>query len=323
MTEFVKQNLKMILLLSGAVIPFLLALYERFTERKSLRIVLLLLSAGFIIPLTNNIVGEIQKRTSEQINKDAEARKQSMIQEISQTVVKNLDLSKQSFSVLKGIESTLAGKSLGDVAVELASQDLDALHAFEKGDPAMLPSFVSWMDVTRNDPRKRVALSITVNADRHYNLGLILAYLLANTTNRGEIMSRIARGPDAWAKFPDDDFLRAQGGISPQVQFIVFYNRNKSQILRLADATTVARELLLYRRQGLDNRIQTLLNRPGEATAQNLKRYFSAFDSNVFRADNTFQAAKTLIENRASQGIIIYQNRTWLLSLATIIKLAI
>jgi len=193
---------------------------------------------------------------------ELEQKKKEMITNISKNVsasletsISALEVSKQSLTLLEDLESRLGRTSLGEVAVLLSAPDYDNLHIFEKGRPGQIPDYVSWLDETLQQPDKAPAISLTLNANKHYFLELILAYLLADKDNVNMIKTHLGRRPYDWRKFPDDNTLRSLGKNKSGVKYVLFYDRNKTRLMGFADATLLIRELLLYKKQGLSKDI--------------------------------------------------------------------
>jgi hypothetical protein len=329
MIEFVANNIVVILLVIGAVVPFVLSLYEKISEKKKVRVMLILLSTGFIITFCVIVISDIQQKNSAKVTAELESKKKEMIENITKNVSVNLktsiealNVSRQSLTLLESLESNLKGTTIKEAAVELIASDYDNLHVFEKGDPSRIPQYVGWLEATLRQPGKEPAIAITVNANRSYVVGLILAYLLANEDNQNAIMTSLRPGWRAWKQFPDDTMLRSMGGIHPKVKYVLFYDGDKNRLLGFADASMFARELLLYQYQGLAESIGPILNEPGRASGEIMKNTFSSFHSAVFSADSAYEAARELIERKANSGVSVYQGKPWFISLSKVIKLA-
>jgi hypothetical protein len=330
MLTFLKTNIGLILLVAGIVVPFALSVYEKISEKKRTRVVLILISTGFIITLCSIIIMNIQERNNEKIFTELEQKKKEMITNISKNVsasletsINALEVSKQSLTLLEDLESRLGRTSLGEVAVSLNAPDYDNLHVFEKGRPGQIPDYVSWLDETLQQPGKAPAISLTLNANRHYFLELILAYLLADKNNVDIVKTNLGRTPRDWRKFPDDATLSSLGRIKSGVRYVLFYDRNKNSLMGFADATILIRELLLYKKLRLSKDIEAMFNRAGNASVSKMQLYFSSFNPMVFKADNAYDAARILIENKVNEGVAFDKKNPWFISLALVIKLAI
>jgi hypothetical protein len=198
----------------------------------------------------------------------------------------------------------------------------DILGVFEKEGPAKLPEYVSWLVSVQGEPRKKAALAITVNANRHYNLGLVLAYLLVTKDNLPRILNRLGNTPDMWERFPDDATLRDFGRLASSAQYVLFYDGDRSRLLGFADATVFAQELFVLRRQGRSQEIEHLLNQRGAGTVESIRMYFRSFAPDTIPAQDLFSAARTMIERRVSQAVVVYGGSPWFVNLASIIRLA-
>jgi hypothetical protein len=271
----------------------------------------------------------MQQKNSKKISEELENKKTEMIEKIStnvsaglKTSIDTMVIAQQSLTLLENLKKKLNKTTFKEVAVELVSKNYDRLHVFEKGDPSKLPKYVSWLEATLNQPGRDPALAFIVNANRHYVVGLILAYLLANGGNQDQIMNTLREGPRAWSRFPDNGTLSSIGEIQSKVKFVLFYNGSKDSLLGFADAAMFTRELFLYQTRGLASDIESILNLRGGASAEIMQKTFSSFSPMVFKADNVYEAAKQLIEKKENDGITLYQEKPWFLSLAKVIKIA-
>ena len=329
MFKFLKENYILIFLAIGSVLPFILSVYEKIAEKKKMRVVLILLSTGFIISLCIIIISDMQQKNSKKISEELENKKKEMIDQIStnvsaglETSIETMVIAKQSLTLLENLEAKLIKTPFKEVAVELVSKNYDRLHVFEKGDPSKFPEYLSWLEATLNQPGRDPVLAFIVNANRHYVVGLILAYLLANGENQDQIMKIIRAGPSAWRRFPDNRTLDFIGEIYSKVKFVLFYNGSKDRFLGFADAAMFTKELLLYQTRGLASDIESILNLRGGASAEIMQKTFSSFSPMVFKADNVYEAARQLIEKKENNGITLYQEKPWFLNLAKVIKIA-
>lgn len=322
MISFFEDNIVLILLILGAVVPFILSVYEKIAEKKKIRVMLILFSVGFVITLCLVIISDMQQKNSAQISAELEAKKTEMITTIRKNVKEDLELARQSVTLLENLQSKLSETAINEVAVELTTNNYDNLHVFEKSIPSKIPEFVRWLDKTIRNHQKEPALSLTLNAGRHYVVGLILGYLLANKQNENLIMAELRGGPSAWEKFPDQKNLGRFGEIRTNLRYVLFYNSRKNRLLGFADAAVFTRELLLYHFQGRASDIEKILNEPGKASVKTMRTYFTSFTPAVFEAANAYEAVKQMIEMKVGYGVALYQEKPWHISLANIIKLA-
>jgi len=321
MIDYLKENVIFVLLIAGALVPFVLSLYEKVAEKKRLRVVLLLVSAGFIITLCTIIISHIQKRTSERINAQLDAKKTEMINEISTNVSKNLGVSEQSLNILERLQKRLSGTAFGEVAVKLATLQYDKMHAFEKGSVEKLDEYVSWLGSLRSYDRVQPALSLTLNAGKNYYVGLIIAYLIANDGNLSTIQAVLREDPSAWEKFPDETMMNILGDTTASVKYVLFYDRVVGNLVGYADASLFLKELLLYREQQKQKDIQNLLQASNGVNRDRMRKTFSSYLPHVFRVDDAYNAARIMIEERVGEGVALHQDTPWFINLAGIIKL--
>jgi hypothetical protein len=165
------------------------------------------------------------------------------------------------------------------------------------------------------------AISLTLNAQRHYVPGLIMAYTLANGINVDSIFNSLKSGSESWETFPSDAFIKGYGPVEPLVKYVIFFDGNRNQLLGFADASLFIKEMLLYNQMGMYHRIEEILNVPGMATGESLNRFFRSFRPDVLSAADAYAAAEAMIDKNISETIAEYQNHYWLINLAKIVEL--
>lgn len=316
----------LILLVAGAVIPFVLSIYEKISEKKKTRVILILISTGFIITLCSTLLVNIQESNRIKMLDGLEEKKKEMISTISKNVSDNLAVSNKSLNLLEGLKSRLDGISISEVAVELTPPDDGQISIFEKGSPQRINDYVKWLEqVKEHSPGKKSApaLSLMLNTGRrNYITELILAFLLADIQNISLIEERLGRNKSEWREFPDEATIKELGRLRSGLAYVLFFNKSSDHLMGFANATEFAQELLLLKQQGKSKDIENMFNRQSLTDAEKMKKYFTSFKSMVFPFENPYDAARELIEQKENEAVIFNKKKQWFISLANVIKLA-
>lgn len=315
-------NLTLILTILGSTVSLLASMYDKVAKKKNLRLILIAMFIVFFIATTKLVIDELQKNQKKQLQEQIETRREMVALEIRNSVREGLEIGKDTFDLLQDLESKLLGKSVDEIGVKLTGLGTEEMRIFEKGNVDEFRPFVMNIEeLLKDDTGALPAISLTLNAERKYFPGLIMAYTLANTENMDRIYPSIAQGPNAWDEFPSNEFIRDYGPVEPLVKYVIFYDGDNEHLLGFADASVFIKEMLLYRQMEMYPRIMEILNTPGMADRDSLKRYFKSFKPDVISSPDAYSAAKNMINTKTNEAIVEYGSQYWLVRLASIVKL--
>lgn len=324
-----ENNIVLLFTILGSVISLLGSMYEKVAKKKNVRLILLSMFVVFFLATAKLVIDDIQKKNSAELKKQIETRRDMIAEEIRGNVHKGLkigleglEISRKTINLLEELKPKLSGKSVSTIGVKLTGLGTEEMHIFQKGNIYELKTFVSKVEgLTAEDRNALPAISLTLNADRHYIPGLIMAYTLANRANVDNIFNLLKSGSESWSKFPSSAFIKGYGPIELLVKYVIFYNRNQNQLLGFADASMFIKEMLLYNQMDMYARIEDILNVPGMATRETLSSFFKSFRSDVLTATDAYAAAEIMIDKNINETIAEYGNHYWLINLAKIVEL--
>lgn len=346
MIDFLDEYKYYFLLGASMFLPFILSLYKAITQNQKTRVVVFLITTGFIITLSMAVVNDIQKRNREKMALELDKKKKAIITEISNNVVMTMNTStetlktaidakvigEKSLTLLENMERTLEGKGFSDVAVNLVGMGNENILYFHKANISKLPNYVEWLEnitVRAGDsPEGRIerepALSFVFNAGHTYRLEMILGYLIAKRDNIDKIMTgfMIDENEESWRRFPEGSDLSIDQLTNATTKYVLFYDRDKKNLIGFADATLFVREILLHKQNGNTAEIEKVFNMEGRATAESLKAQFASFNATVIQVATPYDAAKALIDGKKNEAVAIYQEKPWRVSLAKIVEIA-
>lgn len=174
------------------------------------------------------------------------------------------------------------------------------------------------MESFRGQEKKVPCLSLTVNANNHYKVSLLLAYLFTNSETRSHIEDVISR---SWWSFPDTAFINHYYFPEPDIKYVLIYDGASGDLIGYADGRLFAEELLLYEKTGKTDLVENVLNRKSLAFMANMKKYFKTFKSNVAEGKDAYRVAREMLERKINEMAVVYEGRLYLVSLSNIVKI--
>jgi len=324
-----KNNIALVLTILASVISLLGSMYDKVAKKKNLRLILVSMFVVFFLATVKMVIDDIQKKNATLLKQQIETRRDMIAEEIRVKVqegltigLEGLEISKKTINLLEELKPQLSGKSVSIIGVKLTGLGTEEMHIFQKSNIYALKPFVLKIEgLLEEDGNALPAISLTLNANRHYIPGLIMAYTLANRRNVDNIFDSLKEGSENWDKFPSGAFINGYGPIEPLVKYVIFYNRNQNQLLGFADASMFIKEMLLYNQMGMYAEIEEILNDPGTATKETLSRYFKSFRSDVLTTADAYTAAEVMIDKNINETIAKYDNNYYLINLAKIVQL--
>ena len=324
-----ENNIVLIITILASVISLLASMYDKIAKKKNLRLVLISMFVLFFLATAKLVIDDIQKKNSAALKKEIETRRDMVAEEIRSNVqaglevsLEGLNISRKAVNLLEELKPQLSGKSIDTIGVKLTGIGTEEIHIFQKGNARQLRPFVSGIaNLLNEDPGTLPAISLTLNAERHYIPGMIMAYTLATGTNVNKIFEALDSGSEKWKTFPSDAFIRDYGPVEPLVKYVIFYSGDENELLGFAEASMFIKEMLLYNQMGMYPKIEEILNTPGMATRETLGIYFNSFKPDVLTADDAYAAAKGMIERNINESIAEYGDHFWLINLSRIVEL--
>ncbi len=324
-----KNNIALVLTILASVISLLGSMYDKVAKKKNLRLILVSMFLVFFLATAKLVIDDIQKKNSAILKEQIETRRDMVAEEIRGNVqeglkigLEGLEISRKTINLLEELKPQLSGKSVSTIGVKLTGLGTEEMHIFQKSNIYELKPFVRKVEGLLYEDRKALpAISLTLNANRRYLPGLIMAYTLANRMNVDNIFESLKEGSEIWNKFPSGAFIRDYGPIEPLVKYVIFFNMNQNQLLGFADASMFIKEMLLYNQMGMYAQIEEILNVPDMATKETLSRFFKSFRSDVLTATDAYAAAEVMIDKNINETIAEYGDHYWLINLAKIVEL--
>jgi hypothetical protein len=308
---FIRDNLVFFLAIGSALITFMIFLVEKLVKKQKLKLVLIFTALGLLA-----FIGKEFIKLQESKNKALlEKKKGEIVREI-------LDNTRTTLSLVEQLSDELTGKTPEKIGIELVQSEVTGeLHQFFKGTPSLWERYSQWLEEFQHQEKKiEPCLSFELNASRHYNVNLMLAYLFTNKATRDTISHVISGG---WWGFPDEPFINRFGFPELAIKHVLFYDGSARRLIGYADAKLFAKELWLYLKTGEQGRIEDILNRRDPAFEENMKKYFKSYKSShhVTKAKDAYAAAKEMLKRKINELAVVYNGKVYLVKLSAIVKL--
>ena len=320
MFYFIFKNPLLILGIAGGSIAFLASITKAVSSRRKTRYVLILSGLGFLILIGRQLVVYNQNQSRTILEKS----RQKLIEDIKDNVIKARFTIEQVAEKLRAVSLNTLGSEFATIDSEVGENGFVEFEAFGKGSPEMWETYANWLNGKRQI-QANPSLFLTLNAGNHYNMGLLLAYLLTNEESRTAIKDIMEkgkeRGPIVWNKFPSDEFIKQFVEIKGNM-WILFFDRGFNNLVAYADAQSFVKELLLYRSLGQSDTIMTLLNTRDPNISKALSEKFTSVKTLVVRDSDTKTIIRTMIDKQVSELAVVEGQKRYIVYLERIIKLA-
>jgi hypothetical protein len=265
---------------------------------------------GFLILIGQQVVDHLNKKNRALL----ENAREMIIGEIRKKVSKTLTLVEQ-------LSGKLEGQSPERIGVELIqSREANEVLEHAKGPPFEWFHYVDWLNRSRSEGKKVTCLTVTISANRHYDVGLLLAYLLANPDTKAYIGDNVIRA-ERWHSFPDSEFISRFKTIKPDLNYVLFYHGDSGNLIGFADARLFAEELMLYARNGQQEFIARILNRSYAGSIEDMEKYFHSFQAHVAEGKDAYVVAKEMLNKKINEMAVMYNGKHYLVSLANIVRI--
>jgi hypothetical protein len=323
MIEFVIQNPLLILGIAGTVISFVISLSEFVSRRTIPKFVVFLVILGFLTLLGQQVLEYFQKQNAERIaaaEKILLAANEETRTKIIQQIQSNVQMTRITVESISARLETVPLASLGNEFVTIGNAELSEAEVFAKGAPEAWPRYADWLR-SESEGGKESSLTLTLNANGSYQLGLLLAYVMTSNTTQADIAGVIRSG--GWYKFPSSEFLARHGTDVEGVRWILFFDRQPSNLVAYAEATSLANELLAYQQAGLGGEIEHLLNDPQPDPAQALAGKLASVRTQILHEANTQAIVRSMLERQIPVAAVVGDDgHRYLVRLERVIKLA-
>ncbi len=307
MIVFVQENVVFILAITGAVITFLIFLIEKLIKKQKLKFLLIFAALGFLAITGRQIIEHIEKK-----NKDLlEQKKVEIVSEI-------LNNTRTTLTLVEQLSEELSDVSPEKIGIELVqSTNHDELYQFFKGTRSLWQRYSMWLESFKPQENKVPCLSFIINANNHYNLNLILAYLYTNAKT-GSYISNVMS--NEWWSFPDSYFIDQFGIPDLKIKYALFYDGVSKKLIGYADANLLSKELLLFLKTGKKDLVENILNRRDSNFLLNMSKYFRSFKSDVTEKKDAYLTAKEMLDRKINELVVVYEEKVYLVNLSNIVK---
>ena len=327
MFQFVSDNILLVLTIFGAVVSFLASFLGLISKKKPIMIIAILAVLCFTVGIAYQIYDynqkqedERRKTAKEQIVEAAQRARDNVVDEINLTV-------QQTKITVDSIAKQLNKTTLQEVATELVSIrtsgniNFEETAAFEKGSPEMWRTYAGWL-TSLGRTMVAPSLSLTVNANHHYDSGLLLAYLLTGEATRDSLKD-VVKQHSAWHNFPAEEiYLKAFASHTAHLHWVLFSDVTTQLPVAYADAQIFTQELMVYHRLKQHDKINELLNARGPNTIAELQRSFQSIQTAVFETKSPAELVKLMIDQQLAVSVTSADKKSYVAKLVRMIQLA-
>lgn len=294
----------LILSLAGASISLVLLLIDKKKDPKR-RIILILASIGFLIFMGQQFLSYFSARASDQIFKNLDERTK-----IIKSKTTRID---STVSVLQILVSKLGNTNIEKVGIKVQTLDnLENLHAFEKGSPEAWTTYVEWLKSPLEGER---ALRFVVNNGRHYNYSLVLLYLMTDGENEAYVRD-VIRTYAKWHSFPKTNDWERIRNSNPECDLVLFENQ-QGEILGFAKTKELLKNLGQI---GNKNEFTNALNNRNENFTDFALNKLPAFQLSA-KGNTLEQVSRSMISENISQTVSEIDADTYYLNLSSLFEL--
>lgn len=319
MNEFLKNNLILILTLGGAILSFLIVLTEKVAKRNKLRISIMLGAFALLVLSGQQIVSHIEQKNKD-LQDEAFKKSQVLMENERKKIVEDIQAKiTVTKTIVEQLNDQLKGKSPEKIGVQVIQEnETNRLLPIPKRSLDWWPNYVEWLKTSRGQQKLFPCLSLTLNADNHYNLNMLLLYLFTNPNT-----TRFIQGlpPPEKFEFPSKEFFKKFRIPEPEVKYVLFFDGTNNQLIGYAPAILFAKELLVYLETGNQSTIENILNNPSMDFLEEFEKHFNSFSNNVLIQKDAYAVAKEMISKKYNETAVIYEDKLYIASLTYIVSL--
>jgi len=314
-----REHSLLILSLLGAGLALAASLTRTVSERPSRRLLVGLMVFGFLALVAQQLIKTALDAQSAHQRALVDSTRAAIVDEIRGSV-------HHTESMVEDLQRRLRGRPLeeiGDalVTVESAAAARDAVEILShgKGSAAQWDAYAQWVASNRVGPGRQLCLTLNIDHQRHYQLELLLAYLVTGPRTASQIRAPLTSG--------HLEVLRAGAVLERAVlewdgvDWVLFRD-GSGNLFAYAPAQEFAQQILLWQRAGHGPDLERLLNGSREELMRQLERRFPALATSVYRTDTVASAIATMIAQRWSQCLVESPQGLYLVSLARAVRAA-
>lgn len=299
----------LMLTILSAVLSLFGVLYEKTTQNKNLRIIILVAVLGFIF--------SISQMTVKAIGDQASGREKHFIDSIiTQVNAKTDTIQLKADTIITGLKS----KNFTDVIPPLLLQQVST-HGFhaegqfvDKGTYSDYKRYFDSVIDKRTAETANYALKITLNNGNYYKLNLILDYLLTtDRTTFNMILSHNSFINDNI--FGIGDFQHFNKTV-PLLKYVCFFD-GQNTLIGYADSKELVNELSLIYLQRQQDEFDARLNSDGVKTVTALR----SCKKLVLNTGNSQEIARTLIAKHSTECVTRVNQKYYKVNLTDIITI--
>jgi len=317
MYDFVRENMILILALSGAIISFLAVLTQKVAKRNKLKISIILAAFMFLIVSGQQIIGHIDKR-NKKLQDTAFKKSQKLHEQTRTEIVKDIQTKVTvTKTLVEQLNDKLKGKSPAKIGVQVIQDaSTDQLLPKPKKSVRHWPEYAKWLNKWTGKPDISPCLSLTFKAGHRYNLNLLLVYLFTNSQTTPYLQG--LSGSQKFS-FPQEGFFKRFQIPVPGVKYVLFFDKNN--LVGYAPSDLFTKELLVYLETDNQSTIENILNDPSTDYMANMQKYFNSFSRNVLRQKDAYTVAKEMISNKYNETAVVFEDKLYIASLTNIVDL--
>jgi hypothetical protein len=333
MIRFISDNLLLILGIAGTVVGFLGMISKYIAENRKARMVLACVVLGFLILLGQRIVTHIldveKVRDEARRNQISETKRDIMQRslDVQEVIIKKIedDVVITRYTVegmarrLERVPLETLGTQLVTIKPSSEGGKFNELKAFAKGTPRMWKLYAKWLD----EAGPGASLSLIPGAEKNYNPGLVLAYLMTNQETKRDIetvINNFYHNPDTILNFPDSSVLKRFSDGNGGIKWVVFLKETGGQLIAYADARSFTKELTIHYRLGDREYIRRLLNKPDPNLLSKLSDAFASVNSEISYDSSTKSVVKSMLDKQVSSIAVVDDSSQYVVRLEKVVQ---
>lgn len=290
---------KLFLGIVGATISFVFLVLEK-QNSDNRKILAIVAAIGSLVLIGSASVDYISSKTSE---------------ETIQNILKEAEDIGNTTQYISEALATLTNQPIKRLGIKLVDlHDLEEnFEGFEKGTPSVWISYFRWLRQTEGHK----FLKLTVNANRHYKVPLILLYLLSNENNENIIKPIIETYN--WLEFPSESQLKDFETNFFMCEYVLFYNRN-DELIGSAKTKSFIRDLLHLKSKELNSLFEKSIYSPEASFAEFAERNIPSFVKTIGTIRDSKELVRKLVLLGENESVTVLDSSPYVFKLTDIIQ---
>lgn len=318
MIKFVTTNPLLILAIIGTTITFIVSVSQNVSTKRPRRLLVVLAVLGFVVLLVQQLLQFGRAHDAVLV----EQARNKTINEIKSGVF-------ETKGIVQQIEANLAGFSLAEFGTKVITvvenedeelREVENILAFGKGPPSVWFKYKDWLTAVLGATDKAPCLSINIGADGHYNVGLLLAYLLTAPHTQDVIRPIIEDG--TWDNIPANELLNQLRLNGPRLKCALFFDRDTENLIGYADVLEFSSELIAYTDLGRKVDVENVLNNPHVNASDALTDFFQSVKPYVTTKPTIKEVVHAMLEQQTSEIAVMTDKGIDLVKLEKVVQLA-